>query len=81
MFVAFKAFLTTIRHGGLRKGDVIPPDAADFNTPGLEALLDLIPSLFRVITSMPVQPGQPHFGGGLPTRASLTWLVGGLIKK
>ena len=78
-FVSFAAFLTTLRHGGFRKADIIPTSPTAFANPDGRVL--------EAIARIPGFRAQHHdpgikrisTGGALPTRANLTWLLHGRI--
>ena len=54
-FVSFAAFLTTLRHGGFRKADLIPTSATNFNKPAAD--------IVDAITRIPGFRGQVHDPG------------------
>jgi hypothetical protein len=77
VFIAFAALLTTLRHAGARKADLIPPAMDTFSAP-LPAVLEIIgqlPELF--VQHADADIGRLSAGGGFPSRNNLRWLIDG----
>jgi hypothetical protein len=77
LFVTFRALLTLLRHTGARKADLIPTteDAFTRPLPSTLALAEMLPGAF--IREADPSTARVSSGGGVPTRANISWQVGG----
>jgi hypothetical protein len=81
VFITFAALLTTLRHAGARKADLIPPRPDTFRAPLPEALQLVAQLPGRYVQQLDPDIARISAGGGFPTRDNLRWLFGNVIVK